>query len=87
MRQAIIETVGTSYCAPDIVTPGGEDFHFYAYTKPYLKTTMLGLGCGVTPGLHHPQMTFNQDQLGTGVEIIKRALLGALQHLERSGKK
>lgn len=84
MRQAIIETVGTAYCAPDIVTPGGEDFHFYAYTKPHLKTTMLGLGCGVTPGLHHPQMTFNQNQLETGVEIIKRALLGALQHLERS---
>jgi len=84
MRQAIIETVGIEYCAPDIVTPGGEDFHFYAYTKPHLKTTMLGLGCGVTPGLHHPQMTFNQDQLETGVEIIKRALLGALQYLERS---
>ncbi|MFL0584751.1 amidohydrolase [Solibacillus silvestris] len=84
MRQAIIETVGTAYCAPDIVTPGGEDFHFYAYTKPHLKTTMLGLGCGVTPGLHHPQMTFNQEQLETGVEIIKRALLGALQYLERS---
>lgn len=84
MKQAIIETVGVENCAPPIVTPGGEDFHFYAYTKPQLKTTMLGLGCGVTPGLHHPQMTFNTKQLHTGVNIITKALLLALQQTERS---
>lgn len=84
MKQAIIETVGVENCASPIVTPGGEDFHFYAYTKPQLKTTMLGLGCGVTPGLHHPQMTFNTKQLHTGVNIITKALLLALQQTERS---
>ena len=84
MKQAIIETVGVENCAPPIVTPGGEDFHFYAYTRPQLKTTMLGLGCGVTPGLHHPQMTFNTKQLHTGVNIITKALLLALHQIERS---
>lgn len=44
---------------------------------------MLGLGCGVTPGLHHPQMTFNRQQLPVGVRIITRALLIALQQVER----
>ncbi|KGR91588.1 amidohydrolase [Ureibacillus massiliensis 4400831 = CIP 108448 = CCUG 49529] len=84
MRQAIIETVGKEHCAPEVVTPGGEDFHFYSYSRPHLKTTMLGLGCGVTPGLHHPQMIFNQQQLPVGARIIARALLIALQQVERS---
>ncbi|WP_431027822.1 amidohydrolase [Lysinibacillus sp. LZ02] len=84
MKQAIIDTVGEGHCAPDVVTPGGEDFHFYAYTRPQLKTTMLGLGCGVAPGLHHPQMTFNEQRLPIGAQIISRALLLALQQVERS---
>jgi len=83
MKQAIVETVGSENCAPEVITPGGEDFHFYAYSKPNLKTTMLGLGCGVTPGLHHPQMTFNRKQLPVGARILTKALLVALQHIER----
>ncbi|MEL4026010.1 amidohydrolase [Lysinibacillus endophyticus] len=83
MKQAIIDTVGEEHCAPEVVTPGGEDFHFYSYSKPHLKTTMLGLGCGVAPGLHHPQMTFNQQQLPVGACIIAKALLIALQQIER----
>ncbi len=86
MRQAIIDTVGEDHCTAGIITPGGEDFHFYAYTRPQLKTTMLGLGCGVTPGLHHPKMTFNRTQLAVGVNIISKALVGALQYIERSDK-
>lgn len=87
MREAIVETVGEAYCAPDVVTPGGEDFHFYAFKRPQLKTTMLGLGCGVAPGLHHPLMTFNTEQLAVGVRIITAALKGALKQIERSDKK
>ncbi|WP_066072409.1 amidohydrolase [Neobacillus soli] len=84
MQQAIIDVAGKENLAPEIVTPGGEDFHFYAYTRPHLQTTMLGLGCGVTPGLHHPQMTFNQKQLPIGAQIITKALMLALQQVERS---
>lgn len=87
MRQAIIDTVGEGNCAAAITTPGGEDFHFYAYTRPQLKTTMLGLGCGVKPGLHHPKMNFNIEQLAVGIDIITKALLRALQYIERSDKK
>lgn len=82
MKQAIIETVGVEHCAKDVVTPGGEDFHFYSYSRPHLKTTMLGLGCGVTPGLHHPHMTFNRKQLPIGARIIAKALILALQQVE-----
>lgn len=84
MRQAIINTVGAANCAPAVVTPGGEDFHFYTYTKPKLKTTMLGLGCAVSPGLHHPQMTFNQQQLPVGAQIITKAIQLAYKQLEGS---
>lgn len=78
MRLAIIDVVGEEGCAPPVVTPGGEDFHFYTHERPKLKATMLGLGCGVTPGLHHPKMTFNRERLITGVSIITRAVLRAL---------
>ncbi|MDN3014669.1 M20 peptidase aminoacylase family protein [Paenibacillus sp. BSR1-1] len=84
MQQAIIDVAGKEHLAPEIVTPGGEDFHFYAYKRPKLKTTMLGLGCGVTPGLHHPHMTFNQKRLPKGAQIITRALVLALHQVERS---
>lgn len=78
MRAAIIDVVGDVACVPPVVTPGGEDFHFYTYEKPHLKATMLGLGCGVSPGLHHPKMTFNKERLITGVAIITRAILRTL---------
>ncbi|KGR82780.1 M20 peptidase aminoacylase family protein [Lysinibacillus odysseyi] len=84
MKQAIIDVAGEEHCAPDVVTPGGEDFHFYAYKRPQLQTTLLGLGCGVTPGLHHPNMTFNEQQLPTGARIITRAIMLALQKAEGS---
>ena len=40
---------------------------------------MLGLGCGLFPGLHHPDMTFNVKRLMTGAQILARAVNLALQ--------
>lgn len=70
MEQAIRKVAGSEHLAPAIITPGGEDFHFYTLQRPSLHATMLGLGCGVTPGLHDPHMTFNQEQLLTGARIL-----------------
>ncbi len=70
LRQAITQVVGEDNLCPPIVTTGGDDFHFYTIKKPTLKATMLGLGCGLTPGLHHPQMTFNKDALFAGIQIL-----------------
>ncbi|WP_367281428.1 hypothetical protein [Planococcus shixiaomingii] len=47
----------------------GEDFHYYTLKRPTVKATMLGLCCDLAPGLHHPNMVFNQDSLLTGIEI------------------
>lgn len=75
MSKSISETLGEDNLNPPLVTPGGDDFHFYTIKKPSLKATMLGLGCDLQPGLHHPDMSFNKDALMNGVNILYRAVL------------
>lgn len=75
MERAIVAVLGEEGLVPTLVTPGGDDFHYYTIKKTSLKATMLGLGCDLAPGLHHPYMTFNKDALIKGVEILYRALL------------
>ncbi|HHY74878.1 MAG TPA: amidohydrolase [Bacillus bacterium] len=75
MEQAIIETLGQENNKAPIITPGGEDFHFYTLKRPNIKATMLGLGCDLQPGLHHPKMSFNREAMYNGIEIITRAVL------------
>ena len=83
MAQAIKETVGEQFLVPPIVTPGGEDFHYYTLKRPTVKATMLGLGCDLSPGLHHPNMTFNQDSILTGIEILARTVIHTFEQLEK----
>ncbi|TQR21437.1 M20 peptidase aminoacylase family protein [Psychrobacillus vulpis] len=78
MGKAISHVLGRENCTQPLVTSGGDDFHFYTIKKPELKATMIGLGCDLEPGLHHPKMTFNHDMLMTGSEILKEAALIAL---------
>jgi amidohydrolase len=80
LEHAIIQSVGDENVSPPLFTPGGEDFHFYSKQRPTVKTTMLGVGCDLTPGLHHPNMTFNRDRLITGVEILTRTVLCAFEY-------
>ena len=83
MAKAIEETLGEEFLVPPIVTPGGEDFHFYTLKRPSVKATMLGLGCDLTPGLHHPQMTFNRDSLIPGIEILARTVQYTFEQLHQ----
>lgn len=73
-RQAIIRAIGEENAAPSIITPGGDDFHFYTIKRPHLKAAMIGLGCGLAPGLHHPDMSFNREALFNGIEILTQIL-------------
>lgn len=82
MAQSIEETLGKEFLSPPAVTPGGEDFHFYTLKRPSVKATMLGLGCGLTPGLHHPAMTFNRESLQTGIEILARTVEHTFERFE-----
>jgi amidohydrolase len=85
MALAIEESVGEEFLKPPVVTPGGEDFHYYTLKRPSVKATMLGLGCDLTPGLHHPDMKFNHDSLITGIEILSRAVIKTFEHEEKNG--
>ncbi|MFC4319923.1 M20 peptidase aminoacylase family protein [Litchfieldia salsa] len=74
LAEAIIDVLGADQLAKPIVTTGGDDFHFYTVKHPSIKATMLGLGCDLAPGLHHPQMSFNKDAIFNGIDILVRAV-------------
>lgn len=79
MRSAIIDTVGEQHVAPISMTTGGDDFHYFTIKRPHLKATMLAIGCDLSPGLHHPHMTFNHAIFPDAIEIVTRAMLRAQQ--------
>ncbi|RNB82001.1 amidohydrolase [Brevibacillus fluminis] len=84
MAEAIIEALGAEKLEPPILTPGAEDFHYYTKERPQLRATMLGLGCGLAPGLHHPHMTFEKEALLDGIEILARTVLNTFnQHADK----
>jgi len=76
MRQAIKDSLGEKGLDAPLITPGGDDFHYYTIKKPSLKATMLGLGCDLKPGLHHPYMTFDEKALQNGTDILYNAVKG-----------
>lgn len=74
VKEAIVDALGEEGLVPAPITPGGEDFHFYKTTYPKMQATMVGLGTGLAPGLHHPNMSFNLDALLNGVKILSMAI-------------
>ncbi|WP_400162632.1 M20 peptidase aminoacylase family protein [Brevibacillus sp. TJ4] len=83
MEQAIVDVLGEQHLKPAPVTPGAEDFHYYPVERPSIKATMLALGCDLQPGLHHPHMKFNRDDLIKGVEIMARVVVRTFEQLEK----
>ncbi|PEL10498.1 amidohydrolase [Bacillus sp. AFS017336] len=72
---AIKEMIGVDNLVPECISNGGEDFHFYTNKYPQIAATMVGLGCGLTPGLHHPHMKFNLEALQYGAKILTQTVL------------
>ncbi|MBU8785949.1 MULTISPECIES: M20 peptidase aminoacylase family protein [Bacillus] len=81
MAEAISSVIGAGNLDKPLVTTGGEDFHYYSVKRPHLKATMLGLGCCLTPGLHHPMMTFDRDAMFTGADILAEAVLKTFEKI------
>jgi amidohydrolase len=79
--EAIKGILGEENLVPVCISQGGEDFHFYTFRKPQLSATMVGLGCGLEPGLHHPNMKFDLRALNYGTKILIQTLLIALNKL------
>lgn len=82
MARAIDDCSDPGVLAEDVVTPGAEDFHFYTALRPNLEATMLGVGCNLSPGLHHPYMTFHKEALFDAMAILADAAYKASQELE-----
>ncbi|WP_340689462.1 amidohydrolase [Halobacillus kuroshimensis] len=78
-EKAVVKACSKDALAPPCVSPGAEDFHFYTFHNSGLSATMIGLGCGLTPGLHHPAMNFNKKALITGRDILYEMLRQADQ--------
>ena len=76
-KAAIIETIGIENLAEEVITSGSDDFHFYTIRHPEVKAAMIGIGADLTPGLHHPNMTFNRDSLLIGAKVIAKTLSNA----------
>jgi len=73
-RQAITAVLGPDGLLDPIVTPGGEDFHYFTKKVPGLRAAYFGLGCDAEPGLHHPDMHFNHAAMPKGVAILLKAV-------------
>ncbi|MGE7946299.1 amidohydrolase [Lysinibacillus sp. NPDC093688] len=76
-KKSIADICGPEHLVEPCITRGGEDFHFYTMKHPHIAATMIGLGCGLEPGLHHPQMSFQIDALNYGTKILTVCLLNA----------
>ncbi|WP_283679992.1 amidohydrolase [Lentilactobacillus sp. Marseille-Q4993] len=74
MELAIKSILGDNGLMTPKYTNGGDDFHFYAYDGLAKETTMLGLGCGLNPGLHVPDMTFDKSAAIRGAQIMIEAV-------------
>ena len=72
--EAIKAEMGEQYLEKPIMTPGSDDFHYYTVLRPNLKAAMLGIGADLTPGLHHPKMTFKREALIVGVNALTATL-------------
>lgn len=77
-KDSIIEALGLEHFENPIFTPGSDDFHYYTVLKPDLKAAMIGIGADLTPGLHHPKMTFNREALITGAKVLTTTLRNAV---------
>lgn len=82
ISRAIIDTVGQGSLVSPIITPGAEDFHYYTQQRPRIKAAMMGLGCDLLPGLHHPGMCFDTSYLLDGAEVLSRAAWYAVNNFK-----
>ncbi|MDQ0428350.1 amidohydrolase [Planomicrobium stackebrandtii] len=71
---AIRKTLGDAATALPIHTTGADDFHFYTIKKPELNATMIGIGADLSPGLHHPNMSFNPKALAIGAQVLANTI-------------
>ena len=78
VAECIKEVVGENNLQPNLLNPGGDDFHYYAQHNPKLKAVFFGVGCAAEPGLHDSSMHFNHDMMPLGTEVLVKMLVKKL---------
>lgn len=73
-RQGILAAVEANQLAPEVITSGSDDFHFYTIRRPELKAAMVGVGASMTHGLHHPDMAFDTSILPVAARVLAQVL-------------
>jgi amidohydrolase len=81
---AVASVLGEENVVDSCISQGGEDFHFYTLQNLELKATMIGIGCDLRPGLHHPDMQFNREALLYGTKILTSLLYNAASKNDKS---
>ncbi len=74
VAECICETVGADNLAKDC-GGGGEDFHFFKLERPKLRAAYFGVGVGAEPGLHAPDMHFDDTKLPLGVDVFEKMVM------------
>lgn len=74
VAEVIRETAGEDALVPNC-GGGGEDFHRYKMARPQMKAAYFGVGVGATPGLHAPDMTFDDGLLPLGTAVFEAMVL------------
>ena len=69
-EEAIRAVLGAEGVCGPLVTAGGEDFHEYARAIKGLKTTVVGIGADLKPGLHQPTMTYKLEAVLVGAKVL-----------------
>ncbi|KAB8313175.1 amidohydrolase [Erwinia endophytica] len=78
IADSIKDVLGEAAVMPVRSTPGSEDFFHYAVQRPQIKSGFWGLGTGLVPGLHHPDMHFDLNSLPIGIKIFKACVVKVL---------
>ncbi|MBM7706249.1 amidohydrolase [Chryseomicrobium aureum] len=73
-REGILDSVGDEALEPEVHTSGSDDFHCYTVRRPDLKAAMIGVGAGMTHGLHHPDMSFDTSILPEASRVLAQVL-------------
>lgn len=80
-KRAIKQVLGAA--EPPVYTSGSEDFHVYS-VKGGIRTSYIGLGADLRPGLHAPNMCFDHSCMPNGAEILFRCVKMSFEALTNS---
>ena len=78
-QEVIVSVLGQKALLPVKSITVGEDFNFFKQERPHMKTVDMGVGCGLTPCLHDPAMTYDRYALEGAVKVLHELVTRVLK--------